>query len=109
MTTTITYKEVFQLAQDKGYKMSSFHKLLYNNPKSEIVLNLCNNADLHNIQKWLRDEHKIFVQIELVTPYDLKLSVYGEGMVLHYATLKFSVEQYEHALLEGINEALNLI
>jgi hypothetical protein len=103
------YKEVFQLAQDKGYYSILCHLAKYRGsaelPHGETdgASELC---ELTLIQKWLRDEHKAFVEVG----QDKKVyfcKVYGKvlsplGFTKNYRT-------YEDAMLQGINVALKLI
>lgn len=107
----MTYKEVFQLAQEKGYelnfvdaaKMSLYEPL-------ELILDTKNIylLELTLIQKWLRDEHNLSIIVED-----------------HYSTCDWVVRvrpswdmpsengrlrrTYEEALLEGIAEALKIL
>ena len=129
---TTDYKTVFQLAQDKGYKI--IHKRVFSTHYSEdeIMLNVL--LELTLIQKWLRDEHKI-----VATSFPIAKDRYGfsidfiEAMSDEYSndadfcvdqilhndkknysfpdidTMKGNKWNYESALLEGIAAALLLI
>lgn len=99
------YKTVFQLAQDKGYKFYiSFewaNQLAADNRETELLV------ELTLIQKWLRDEHKLFVSISYLS------GLFWLELVRDYNTKQLlpisKFHSYESALLEGINEALKLI
>ena len=120
----MNYKEVFQLAQDKGYRnyLSDIFAEQYtagtrNEGYSDLeieaeVKEVENLLELTLIQKWLRGEHKIGVHL------DLQFNGYGYCWLLYDLSLKqdrtitFSkiyFNTYEQALLEGITEALKLI
>lgn len=96
------YKEVFQLAKNKGYK------LMYPN-KSSITgdaLDTANFIELSLIQKWLRDSHKMNVIV-------INYSIWGIASICsanHSKEIKTpNLNCYEKVLLSGINEALQLI
>jgi hypothetical protein len=57
------YKEVFELAENKGYKNNPFH-FTYHQEGLHDYTELC------LIQKWLREEHKILLTVEFT---------YGDG------------------------------
>jgi hypothetical protein len=115
----MTYKEVFQLAQDKGYKnyLSDIFSDQYTGTRNEGYGDLEIEAEVKEveqfleltlIQKWLREEKQISVVVED-----------------HYSTMDWVARvrpvwalpsengrlcsSYEQALLFGINEALNLL
>lgn len=111
------YKTVFQLAQNKGYKFNKVDvrtillrlKLLSTKQrKREIYLYLC------EIQKWLRDEHKISIEVNSTLD-----SLINGNPEYHFGASKWGNKKnykcgsnfpsYESALLEGIYEALKLI
>jgi hypothetical protein len=112
-----THKELFQLAQGRGYelnfvdaaKMSLYEPL-------ELIIDAKNIylLELTLIQKWLRDELKISV-----LPIDFIKTHYGYKIIFQFGKskpkeiIKCSFgsiwESYEAALLEGIAEALKLI
>jgi hypothetical protein len=112
-----TYKEVFQLAQDKGFFKNVNNKSLFEEitevQKSYVgkTKQICYLLQLTLIQKWLRDEYKIFCWVQLN----------GNSIRQHYIpllmtnlnpnnTIEFSkYDTYEQALLEGISEGLKLI
>lgn len=101
----MNYKEIFQLAQDKGYT-------------SEITwlsfptLEMYHLVELTLIQKWLRDKHKIIVDVS----FDKGI---GNTAPTFYCRIYKGTRDtakdvpdaaaYEQALLEGIAEALKLI
>jgi hypothetical protein len=90
-----TYKEVFQLAESKGY----------------IPFGYTEYYELCRIQKWLRDTHGIDIEI------NNQFTNAKEGMeyfpVIYSPSIMRQVLQncgkYESALLAGINAALKLI
>lgn len=96
----IKYKDVFQLAESKGY--NSFSKMTYTKGTNDIYIELC------LIQKWLRDTHKTHLSI-----------FFGLSNKYKYSIVKLTPESfnsndelfntYEECLLIGINEALKLI
>jgi hypothetical protein len=126
MTTinSLSYKEVFQLAQDKGYEIylpdifsGQYSEGTIREGYSDLrieaevkeVENLC---ELTLIQKWLRDEHKIYFEIDTrlingVITHRVCHSRLIAGMIRRITT--FENESYELALLHGINGALKLI
>lgn len=109
----INYKDVFQLAQDKGYKLHDNRPIpqaLSEETKQKIIL-----LELTLIQKWLRDEHKIFLEIsqqQYYAPNKIVFSVNPAKLIaeqMRITTVSPKAETYEEALLNGINEALKLI
>ena len=102
----INYKDVFQLAQSKGY--NGVFNMVVNFIEREKALLF----ELTLIQKWLRDEHKIFIQpIVRKNDDDIFFSGHVEKVVADEMRLVRHPrgESYEEALLNGINEALKLI
>ncbi len=107
------YKTVFQLAESKGYNPEFNVQLEPKEIKSQFADHYpeeCRYIDLCLIQKWLRDERKIIVQIELT----VKAKPLYRAFVYPIETFKSSakcewIDNYEQALIEGINEALKLI
>lgn len=105
-----TYKEVFQLAQDKRYKFYISYEwseqLIRDKRETELFI------ELVLIQKWLRDEHKIHV---FTSPrFDGENWKWNIQEQRHRGLTKPVTSSdkgftYEQALLEGINEALKLI
>lgn len=107
------YKEVFQLAQEKGYDSIIVFPARYGGDAAlphEAINEAAKLCELTLIQKWLRDN------ICICTLIDLQPN--GYYWYLHDLSLKqdrtisFSREyfdSYESALLEGINEALKLL
>lgn len=104
----ITYKEVFQLAKDKGSKLRFYAPgLIEVDTENEDNLLL----ELTLIQKWLRDEHKLYVIVDFPnTLHFCRWSIEGESFYTdsRYAKNK-DFATYEQALLEGIYQALKLI
>lgn len=103
-----TYKEVFQLAQEKGFELQftnvdTFEQYFAAPEEWELL-------ELTLIQKWLRDEKKIAVIVDLPSNgyywilHDLSLE---QDRMISYQ--KGYSASYEQALLEGINEALKLL
>jgi hypothetical protein len=113
----ITYKEVFQLAQDKGYKLlkckhcgnielnclkDGFCQSCY--PYENATTQWANGIDtdlliLTLIQKWLRDEHKIDA-----TAFPIAKGIYGwsidfqEAMATTYSNdAEYCVDQILHS------------
>jgi hypothetical protein len=114
------YNEVFQLAQDKGYKQEFSVELInedvfmYHNPEMLRFIDLC------LIQKWLRDEHKIHIDVSFygnkwyADLESLKQKKRTDGTIRkHTSNLKSDETDgsnvYEDALLNGISEALKII
>lgn len=136
-----TYKEVFQLAEEKGCEINmvtdgnncvfvdknatikagdtafsgdiGFYKVersdvAYANENHWKVTSeaLPEVVVLTLIAKWLRDEHRIFVEFDL----DRKDSYCFR--IMHYTTVKADLyfgDTYEDAYLNGVNYALKLI
>lgn len=129
MGSTIDYKTVFQLAQDKGYKLKypQYNLEIYdiylnaylavatdinfqtledarvNFEKNNYYAEANGFLELTIIQKWLRDEHNLDV---LVMP--VKYTEYGY-QIRPANSVRDKYKTYEEALLNGINESLKLI
>lgn len=107
----MTYKKVFQLAQDKGYKFNGVDVMTIllrlkiislKQRKRETYLYLC------EIQKWLRDEHEI--RLKEGQPAAENKTIFTLYKKHHKLTsITASGNTYEEALLQGIAEALNLL
>lgn len=101
----MTYKEVFQLAQDKGYSELSYPDFEGYKYENNILL------ELTLIQKWLRDEHKtevvIFPMQFLPKNYSVEIGNTLTGLQTSHDLKHFN--SYEDALLQGISEALKLL
>ena len=112
-----TYKEVFQLAQGRGYelnfvdtaKMSLYEPL-------ELIIDAKNIylLELTLIQKWLRDEEELSVYCDIPVEIYWRYVVHGTGKRAATYTdsgykEKKNFTTYEEALLEGIAEALKLL
>lgn len=97
------YKDVFQLADDKGFSSC------IDDQRTPDYLKLA------EVQKWLRDEHKIFLEIsqqQYYAPNKIVFSVNPAKLIaeqMRITTVSPKAETYEEALLNGINEALKLI
>lgn len=136
-----TYKELFQLAQDKGYNYTTSaawrqqheaFKYGFNNAHGTLsdhnlaafrTYFLNEVPDLTNdIQKWLRDEHKIHISVfAMFETEDSYKTCWGwnvlelewdEDKEHHIASSVCTREKtltYEQALTEGIFESLKLI
>lgn len=108
------YSTVFQLAKDKGFPVGQSQGYLgfgiYKNKPNRILM------EFALIQKWLRDEHKIDIELG-VARYDEKTTYYQyriDGLNLDKvysssARMLYGYPSYEEALLNGIHEALKLI
>jgi hypothetical protein len=116
-----TYKEVFQLAQSKGYDSILCTMARYGGSATlphnvtDAASELC---ELTLIQKWLLTNHKIHICITVVPDnrwgwihyYLNKIEKFEKGFELYEKDRNYeAIHTYEQALLEGINEALKLI
>jgi hypothetical protein len=97
-----TYKEVFQLAQERGYKFKYPTCQVFVEGEPELL-------ELTLIQKWLRDEHKILVLIDCVSVGELFQPCIKWHKDAHREQYGSGYTTYEEALLQGIAEALKLI
>lgn len=103
------YKEVFQLAQDKGYMLrqesTDNGTILYNTEIEKYI-------ELTLIQKWLRDEKGIDIEVknQYTDPFQGKW-YYATIFIVRSRTTPPTTQDttYEQALLQGINEALKLL
>jgi hypothetical protein len=107
----IYYQEVFQLAKKKGYKC-----MFRTYVRAEFIL-----LELTLIQKWLRDEHNIVIDIDSYDVSDdvervkdemwhYSVSVTSpQSRATHNDFVKEGYVTYEDGLLEGIYEALKLL
>jgi hypothetical protein len=107
----MNYKDVFLLAQEKGFKSTvNPHSLFAERNPIEFEL-----LSIALIQKWLRDEYEIYVD---PTPFNA-VSIYGRRFKAQkwvqvyvpseYEEKEIKFPSYETALLAGINAALQLI
>lgn len=116
------YKTVFQLAQDKGYPIyKHFYPaimVLEDKPERDEHLQRTIYYELCAIQKWLRDEHKIIIELQFSPQnsmfyakiyntnrpfaYMMDMQTFSDGFVNGFNSC-------ESALLSGIHEALKLI
>jgi hypothetical protein len=123
-----TYKEVFQLAQSKGYDSILCTMARYGGSATlphnvtDAASELC---ELALIQKWLRDDKGIYVTTKHF--HDILEGAGENEMDIHQTLWEWEVvdtnndkdwidfssgeyhHTYEESLLEGINEALKLI
>lgn len=125
-----TYKEVFQLAQEKGYRISfaddvsdvgiiKVEDYLWGDEDEakqthsiQALLEI-SLIELTLIQKWLRDKHNLAVLVTI--PFDVfwRYVIDGINGNGYYTDSDYKdhkeFDTYEQALLEGIYEALKLI
>lgn len=117
----MTYKEVFQLAQDKGFVLT-IAKSVGTTGDGKFVINVADYLweyrngeqmestyiELCLIQKWLREEKSISVVVsDTYVTQDYKVIT---RMLYSNETLFVELfSSYDEALLNGINEALKLI
>jgi hypothetical protein len=104
----MNYKEVFQLAQDKGY-LPCERFLNGNGFRSpEFETEEVQLLELTLIQKWLREQHHIDLAIRL--DYEAGKYFYDLDAPNWEPIISDELsDTYEQALLEGIAEALKLI
>ena len=88
-------RELIKLAEEKGYL----------NVKESKIIN--EYTDLCLIQKWLREEHGVHVEVNISKFRDNYISTINNSEeVLHR---EYSFKTYEEALEKGIKEGLKLI
>lgn len=117
MKKLASYKKVFQLTHEKGYKgfrnyiieSASFYKSF---AYSKEGIDLLVYEELCFIQKWLRDKHTIdiFFDVEGVTKRKYKYVLMDKpeaDQLFHYPEELFN--NSEDAFLEAVNAALKLI
>lgn len=120
MTTITDYKTVFQLAQNKGYDSILAMFARYGGDAAlphEITGNAMRLCELTLIQKWLRDEHGVDIEIhnQYTNAKEGKWyypALFSQQLNYQFGRKVLSTNQntsYESALLNGINEALKLI
>lgn len=103
----IQYKEIFTLAESKGYACWYDENIITNDTTSKQKY-----IEMSLIQKWLRDIHRIdlFFDVEGVTNRKYKVILMdkpdAEKLYIYYEELFSSAEA---ALFFGISEALQLI
>ena len=110
----MNYKEVFQLAQDKGYNPEYRVDLSPKEQMSQFADHYPSEGryiDLCLIQKWLRDEHKIEVEVGYTSSNEGTSYRYGYGTIgkMNWIFPRDFKSTYEEALLNGIYEALKLL
>ena len=110
----MTYKEIFQLAYNKQYNKWHFfpYYLIESGNANEDNCFI----ELSFIQKWLRDEHRILVNVSFDSYVPDAPAYYAE---IHSLSSKNMGEEllsgflyhkdYDKALAEGIHEALKLL
>jgi hypothetical protein len=104
----MTYKEVFQSAQDKGYKL--YHKpafLWTKEGEEHLIRDIEPQLELTLIQKWLREKHNISMWAFQEKRLDAGFVVYIDGKLKAHNHGR--LRTYEDAMLEGIYESLKLI
>lgn len=118
---TTTYKTVFQLAQDKGYKLyqagsiTNMEDVVAANPNRQKYLDHVVYIELTLIQKWLRDEHRIKSGLHHIYDGSASFKVWTIGAntrkpneyALAFMTAYYDMD--EQALLNGVGEALKLL
>jgi hypothetical protein len=99
------YKKVFELAENKGYPFFQVKKKMnFKSYKDNPVWIL---FELTLIQKWLREEHNIAVEVRWFEGYT---AVYKRMDIQNMSREELPRRQtYEEALLEGVEKALQLI
>lgn len=108
----MTYKELFKLAEDKGYKMffkSHPYPIQIENSKDETAREF-EFFEIGRIQKWLRAEHNnIHIVIDKTADGYVFTGYDHRGAKTKELWIEENFKTYEDALLNGINKALNLI
>jgi hypothetical protein len=98
-------KELLELAEGKGFECPPVKAVTWlsatNNSETEDYIILC------LIQKWLREEHGIHVEVEVIfNPKSYGLMIWqNESNMIDYEGFK----TYEQALQKGLEEGLKLI
>lgn len=108
-------KELLTLAEEKGFKPKTFstnwtfENLLGRGKMREgsLVNSQCESNLLNEIQKWLREIHKIYMLIDMGIQRDYHWKCFDEESPFNYSEGSF--ETYEQALESGLYEALKLI
>lgn len=102
----MTLKEVFQLAESKGYiptdytlNENGFHGYLSDD---QYYLEMC------FIQKWLRDSHKLFVEVVIMQPNKYAFTVYDTKTAEEVVGYTDYSNTPLEALSQGISKALQL-
>lgn len=103
--TFMTYKDVFQLAESKGY--NGFIKLTYTKGSNDIYVEMC------LIQKWLWEEHWLWIWVTMdCTTNEILGFDYHIHRAITFPVLRINGEpelSAEQALLKAIHHALTLI
>jgi hypothetical protein len=99
------YKEVFQLAKDKGYGQYWTDDAYTHLADGELNV----YQELCCIQKWMRDEHKIVLSVASMNPYFQWFLQDHEKETEHSYLKSGSESTYEEALLQGVLEGLKLL
>ena len=129
----MTYKEIFKLAQDKGYRIS-----FAGNISDVDIINIddylwgdCEESkkthsykalltqsyiELALLQKWLREEYKLHIYIDTTPSFDqIHPSEWKASIKKPFSPFKWTTghyylgDSYEEALLKAIYETLKLI
>jgi hypothetical protein len=109
MNTVISYKDVFQLAESKGYLLSDYmlteNRTTDLHPTAEKAF-----IEMSLIQKWLRDTHKLIVWAKPYRDvYEWGLFNGGTAINIYKVATEGYSDSIEEGILIGINEALQLI
>lgn len=113
-------KELIELAKEKGFKSVNAYHL---NPECDISI-VYSELDIYlwlcELQKWLRDEHDLYVNADIsplsgyfewfVHSTKIDLENIESGFAIPKEESKnFEFHLYESALLEGLKKALKYI
>lgn len=127
----ITYKEVFQLAQDKGYRLRKARTIsndgtikisdyawgdedeVKNHIRFEEILE-DSLIELILIQRWLREKYKIDITITIRFAETYGVFIHKDRVVQREeiiidVTYENHKHLYEYALLTGVQEGLKLL
>jgi hypothetical protein len=99
----INYKEIFELAQQKGYI-----PYIASNSYPSLKLRDYWYLELCLIHKWLRDIHKVQVLVEWQHAKMFWAVVKGNTPHLETEYCEYGLS-YEEALINGIKAALNML
>jgi hypothetical protein len=112
-TTTITYKEVFNLAERKGYDSIICCMARYGGSAAlphSVTDDAGELCELALMQNWLRNEHEKEIRVQscgFAHNYIFKIYQLGQDKCLLFCSN--ATETYKQSLIEGINEALKLL
>ncbi len=102
----INYKEVFQLARDKGFDNYFIHSALGEYDNNEII------SEGAFIQEWLRNQHSVDVMgLAYTMEFGDDKKKYIWVIYKKESSTKYRkyFDTYQEAILEGINEALKYV